>query len=138
MLTDAIEQSEIFQALLWGARGLVLKDSPTPLLFKSIRTVMAGQYWIGHDGIAGLVGNLRSLAAAVEQGMQQQAKSLAAQQKQIVESIVAGCSNKEIAQELSISERTVKYHLTNLFEIFGVSGRMELARFSLQKNLLAQ
>jgi len=62
------------------------------------------------------------------------APGLSAQQQHIMELIVAGCSNKEISKELAISERTVKYQLTRLFGLFGVSGRMELSRFSLKES----
>jgi two-component system, NarL family, nitrate/nitrite response regulator NarL len=133
VLTDEIAQSEIIQALLWGARGVVRKDAPSNLLFKSIRMVHAGQYWMSHDESAELVRTLRSLTALVEQSTQLQTRNLSDQQQKIVEAIVAGCSNREIAKELSVSERTIKYHLTRIFNTFGVSGRMELARVSLKK-----
>jgi two-component system, NarL family, nitrate/nitrite response regulator NarL len=133
VLTDEIAQSEIIQALLWGARGVVRKDSPSHLLIKSIRMVHAGQYWMSRDESAELVRTLRSLTALVEQSTQLQTRNLSGQQQKIVEAIVAGCSNREIAKELSVSERTVKYHLTHIFNTFGVSGRMELARLSLKK-----
>jgi len=132
LLTDSIENNEIVQALIWGTRGVVRKESPTSLLLKSIRAVMAGEYWISHGGIGDLVQNLRSISAQAEQSVRLQAHGLSRQQQHIVEAIVAGCSNKEIAKELSISERTVKYHLTRIFSKFGVSGRTELARFSLK------
>jgi DNA-binding NarL/FixJ family response regulator len=134
VLTDAVDEGKIFQVLLRGARGLVMKSSPASLLFKSIRTVMNGQYWISRDGVGGLIGNMRAFATTFEEGAGRQAQNLTQRQQQIVKSLVAGCSNREIAEELSITERAVKYHLTRLFEIFGVSGRMELARISLQKS----
>lgn len=138
LLTDSIENSEMLQALIWGTRGLVRKESPTPLLMKSIRAVMAGEYWISHGGIGDLVRNLRSISAQAEKSAYLQAHGLSRQQQHIVEGIVAGCSNKEIAKELSISERTVKYHLTRIFSKFGVSGRTELARFSLKNKVVRE
>jgi two-component system, NarL family, nitrate/nitrite response regulator NarL len=138
LLIDAAEQSDITQALIWGAQGIIRKDAPTQLLFKCIRTVAAGQYWVSHDEIPDLVQNLRSLMDMVEKSTQMQTRSLSKQQRQIVESIVSGCTNREIAKELSISERTVKYHLTRIFSKLGVSGRMELARFSLKRNLIPE
>ena len=135
-LTGSFGTAEIVQALLWGARGLVRKEDPTHLLFKSIRAVMEGQYWINHQGVSELVTGLRTLAATVERSAQARAQSLSRQQQQILEAIAAGCSNKDIAQDLSISERTVKYHLTRIFETFGVSGRMELARYSLKNKVV--
>jgi DNA-binding NarL/FixJ family response regulator len=137
-LADAIAQNEIVQVLLWGARGLVRKNTPAPLLFKSIRTVMAGQYWISHDMVVELIDNLRLFATRVEQNRQRQARGLTSQQQQILTALVAGCSNKEIARELSLSERTVKYHLARVFKTFDVTGRMELARFSLENKLVRE
>jgi DNA-binding NarL/FixJ family response regulator len=135
LLTDALKKSEVIQALLWGACGVVYKSDPGHLLFKSIRNVASGEYWVSHDGIGELVKNLRSLTTKVEQNAKVQAGSLSRQQQQIVEAIAAGCSNKEIAEELSVSERTVKYHLTRIFGKLGVSGRMQLARFSLKNEV---
>jgi DNA-binding NarL/FixJ family response regulator len=134
LLIDAAVQNDTTQALVWGARGIVRKDAPSQLLFKCIRAVTAGQYWVGHDEIPRLVQNLRLLMDRVEQGIQLQTRTLSTQQRQIVEAIASGCTNREIARELSISERMVKYHLTRIFSKLGVSGRMELARFSLKKN----
>ena len=132
LLVDTITNGEIIQALLWGARGVVRKNDTTSLLLKSIRTVKAGEYWINHAGISELVSALCSLSTRVEQQAEQQTHSLSWQQLQIVEAIVNGCSNREIASNLRLSERTVKYHLTRIFSKFGVSGRMELARYSLK------
>ncbi len=138
LLVDTITNGEIIQALLWGARGVVHKNDATSLLLKSIRTVNAGEYWINHSGIGELVNALCSLSTRVEQQAQQQTHSLSVQQLQIVEAIVNGCSNKEIARDLRLSERTVKYHLTRIFSKFGVSGRMELARYSLKNKLVRE
>lgn len=135
LLTDSIERSEIVQALVWGARGVVRKESPTSSLCKCIRAVMAGEYWVSHMEVGELVHNLRSLATLVEQSTQVQAHNLSRQQRQIVEAIVAGYSNREIAHDLRLSERTVKYHLTRIFSKFGVSGRMALARYSLKNHV---
>lgn len=134
LLTDRIENNEIVETLRWGVRGIVWKHEAAPLLFKSIRTVMAGEYWLSRGGIRELVGSLRFLTDKVERGVHLQARSLSPQQQQIIKSIVAGCSNKDIARELSISERTVKYHLTRIFSKLGVTGRMQLARITLKDN----
>ncbi|HTY61355.1 MAG TPA: response regulator transcription factor [Acidobacteriota bacterium] len=138
LLMDNPSNGEILQALLSGACGIVRKNVNTQLLFKAIRAVAAGEYWLSHAGISELVQNLRLLSTRVEQQARQQTSSLSVQQMQIVEAIAAGSSNKEIAQDLSLSERTVKYHLTRIFNKFGVSGRMELARFSLKNNLIRE
>jgi DNA-binding NarL/FixJ family response regulator len=134
LLTDENEESEFVEALRYGMRGLVWKHESPRLLFKCIRTVMRGEYWISRGGIGKLVENLRSLTLTVEQNTQQRARSLSRQQQQIVDLIASGCSNKEIAQELRLSERTVKYHLTRIFGKLGVTSRMQLARFTLKNS----
>ena len=138
LLVDNIPNGEIIHALTWGARGVVKKSVATPLLFKAIRAVAADEYWLSHAGISELVQNLCLLSSRIEQQTRHQTEELSPQQLQIIEAISAGCSNKEIARDLSLSERTVKYHLTRIFSKFGVSGRMELARFSLKNNLVRE
>jgi len=136
LLTEEIDGNDIIQALMWGTCGVVRKESDTSLLFKSIRSVMAGEYWIGHGVMADLIHYLRSLSSLVEQKTRQQSENLTAQQARIIEAIICGSSNKDIANDLSLSERTVKYHLTRIFAKFGVSNRMELARYSLKNKVL--
>jgi len=136
LLTEDIDGNELVQALIWGACGLVQKASETDLLFKSIRSVMAGDYWISHNMICDLIKNIQSLSTLVEQKTRKQAESLTLRQATIIEAIISGSSNKDIAGDLSLSERTIKYHLTRIFAKFGVSNRMELARYSLKNKVL--
>jgi len=136
LLTEAIEGTELIQALIWGACGLVHMSDETELLFKCIRSVAAGDFWFGHSVIANLVKNIRSLSDLVEKKTRQQSQSLTPRQRKIIEAIVSGSSNKDIAGEMSISERTVKYHLTRIFAKFGVSNRTELAQYALKNKVI--
>jgi DNA-binding NarL/FixJ family response regulator len=138
LLTDTKDPNDIVQALIWGVRGFIRKDSRTPFLFERIRTAAAGRYYLDSNEIQVLVENLCALSDMVERSMQIQMRNLSRQQQQIVEAIVSGCTNRDIALQLSINERTVKYHLTRIFNKLGISGRMELARFSFNKNILPQ
>jgi len=61
LLTAAAEKKQIVEALQLGARGVVLKDSATQLLLKSIHAVMSGEYWVGRDSVSNLVQYLRNL-----------------------------------------------------------------------------
>src|SRR6516164_6748773 len=61
LLTAAAEKNQIVEALQLGARGVVLKDSATQLLLKSIYAVMGGEYWVGRDSVSNLVQYLRNL-----------------------------------------------------------------------------
>ena len=55
---------------------------------------------------------------------------------EIVSTIVAGYTNKDVAAKFSISEQTVKHHLTNIFDKLGVSNRLELALFAVNHHLI--
>jgi two-component system nitrate/nitrite response regulator NarL len=136
LLTAAIEKEQIIEALQIGARGIVLKEAATELLFKSIRTVMAGQYWVGRAEVADLVQTLRALLASSGKP-QEKSFGLTRRELEILSTVVAGYSNKEIARQLSLSEDTVKHHLSHIFDKLGVSNRLELAMFAVNHRLVA-
>jgi DNA-binding NarL/FixJ family response regulator len=137
LLTAAIEKHQIVTALQAGARGIVLKDSATELLYESIRCVMDGQYWIGREAVADLVAVLRDMAAA--DGPSRKGKfGLTPRERQITGAVVAGLTNREIAEKLSVSEDTVKHHITHVFDKLGVSSRLELALFAMNHGLVDQ
>jgi len=135
MLTAAIERTQIVEALQLGARGIVLKDSATQLLMKAVRSVMAGQYWLGRESVSDLVAALRDLMPRGGEGAPQKRFGITPRELEVISAIVAGYTNKDIAQKFSISEQTVKHHLTNIFDKLGVSNRLELALFAVNHRL---
>jgi two-component system, NarL family, nitrate/nitrite response regulator NarL len=135
LLTAAAEKKQIVEALQLGARGVVLKDSATQLLLKSIHTVMAGEYWVGRESVSNLVQYLRSLVQSSGEEARQKKFGLTPRELEIVSTVVAGYSNKEIAEYCKISEDTVKHHLSNIFDKLGVSTRLELALFAVNQSL---
>jgi len=135
LLTAAAEKSQIVEALQLGARGVVLKDSATQLLLKAIQTVMAGEYWVGRESVSNLVQYLRTLMQSSHDEARQRKFGLTPRELEIVSAVVAGYSNKEIAEYFKISEDTVKHHLSNIFDKLGVSTRLELALFAVNQSL---
>ncbi len=135
LLTAAAEKKQIVEALQLGARGVVLKDSATQLLLKSIHTVMAGEYWVGRESVSNLVQYLRTLVQSSGEEARQKKFGLTPRELEIVSTVVAGYSNKEIAEYFKISEDTVKHHLSNIFDKLGVSTRLELALFAVNQSL---
>jgi two-component system, NarL family, nitrate/nitrite response regulator NarL len=136
LLTASIDQDDMVTALQFGARGIVLKDAATQMLFKCIRCVMDGQYWVGREGVANLVQTLRRMIAAAAEQPAKKTFGLTKRELEIVGTIVSGYSNKEIAKKFTISEDTVKHHLTNIFNKTGVSSRLELALFAVNHKLV--
>ncbi|HEY6446926.1 MAG TPA: response regulator transcription factor [Acidobacteriaceae bacterium] len=134
VLTASIDKSQIVQVLKRGAYGVILKESTTQRLFDSIRCVMAGQYWIGRESVSDLVKALRSVAPS-EGTPRTRSFGLTPRETEIVALVVAGYSNPDIAQRCSISEQTVKHHISNIFDKLGVSNRLELALFAVSHRL---
>jgi two-component system nitrate/nitrite response regulator NarL len=135
LLTAGIEKAEIVKALQLGAAGVVLKSAATELLFKSIRSVIAGQHWIGRDAVTDLVQALRAQLEPPEKPARERFR-LTPRELEITSAVVSGLSNKEIARKFSLSEDTVKHHLTNIFDKMGASNRLELALFAVHHRLL--
>ena len=137
LLTASIEKPQVLEALQIGARGVVMKDSATRVLLTAIRAVMAGQCWVGNEMVPDLLEYLRAQAPVTDK--KEKARfNLTGREREILATIVAGCTNKEIAQRFSLSEDTVKHHLTSIFDKVGVSNRLELALFAINKRLLDQ
>lgn len=132
VLAAVIENRQIVEALQLGARGIVLKESALEVLFRCIRVVVNGRYWIDRKEVADILRVMRELQPAHSAPT---TFGLTQREIQIVARISAGYSNKDIAGEFSISERTVKHHLTNIFDKVGVSSRLELALFAVSHGL---
>ncbi len=126
LLTAAIHPVEVAHALRLGARGVVLKASPPELLLSSIRSVCGGACWVGSEAF-------ESWARFEERPKSK--SELTPREVEIISEIKAGSSNREIARTLSISEETVKRHLSNIFEKLGVSSRLELAVLASRNDL---
>jgi DNA-binding NarL/FixJ family response regulator len=135
LLTAAAEKAQVVEALQLGARGVVMKDSATQLLLKAIHTVMAGEYWVGHEAVSNLVQYLRAQIQSTTEAARQKKFGLTPRELEIISAVVAGFANKEIAEYFKISEDTVKHHLSNIFDKLGVSTRLELALFAVNQGL---
>src|SRR5256886_2694872 len=135
LLTAAAEKEQIVEALQLGARGVVLKDSATQILLKSIRAVMNGEYWVGRESVSNLVQYLRGLVDSSSHDARKKKYGLTPRELEVISAVVAGYANKEIVQHFKISEDTVKHHLSNIFDKVGVSTRLELALFAVNQAL---
>ena len=122
VMTTAIDCTVLRTALLRGARGVLLKHCAGDLLIKCVRQVTRGEYWIGRDNVADLVDALRKSAMPDETS-----SSLSQREKEIVNAVLKGASNKDIAWQLGLGEQTIKNHLRRIFAKLHVANRVELA-----------
>ncbi len=132
LLLPSIQQSEVVRAMKLGACGVVAKDAPPEILLKSIRAVMNGILWVDREIIQSLINVTRGR----KQVSETRVSDLTPRELDIVRAIVEGRVNKEIAETFSISEYTVKHHLTRIFDKLRVANRVELAIFALTHGLV--
>jgi DNA-binding NarL/FixJ family response regulator len=135
LLTSTISTQQIIEALHIGARGIVLKDAVAQHLTQAIQTVGAGDYWIGGARVVNLMSALHELMQQVKVP-ERKTFGLTPREMDVVGCIIEGCSNRDIAKQYTISEETVKRHLSNIFDKTGVSTRLELALFAIAHKLI--
>lgn len=132
VLTGAISEEEVGEAVRLGARGLVLKELAPKLLVQCIRRVHAGELWLEKDTVS----NALERMLQREAGRQAAARLLTPREIEIVKQVAAGLRNQEIAKRLFISEGTVKMHLHNIYQKIGLDSRLKLTRYAQEKGLL--
>lgn len=123
VLTGSENQLDYVQAVKLGARGLVLKGDNPEKLFTAIRTVANGELAFSSD----LANQVVTAIATEPREQPGNLTRLSRREQQIVALIARGMKNKDIAQELRISENTVKRHLQSVFSKTGTRDRLELA-----------
>ncbi|MES1262182.1 MAG: response regulator transcription factor, partial [Acidobacteriota bacterium] len=131
-----LDRVSVISSFLEGARAIVPKSVAPVVWPDSIRTVVAGQYWLQDESIAILLHALRGYASYWRDAKSPAAYRLTSREAEIVNQIASGHSNREVGEVFSICERTVKHHLTNIFAKIGVSSRLELALFAMTHRLL--
>jgi|WetSurMetagenome_2_1015567.scaffolds.fasta_scaffold233570_2 two-component system, NarL family, nitrate/nitrite response regulator NarL len=135
LLVADIKNEQAAEAFNLGARGIILKESATTSLFNCISAAMEGQYWVPGKGKSDspvLQKNPRPSSGIKTPPAK---FGLTKREMQILVLAVAGKTNREIAKRISISEQTVKHHLTNIFDKVGVYNRLELALFAIHHGL---
>jgi DNA-binding NarL/FixJ family response regulator len=135
-LPDGFAQSsKTISEIHAGPRGVVLKQSATDLLVKSIHRVHAGEIWLDNRMTAEV---MKAFSKSRESGPRREKPLLSDREKEIVQLVAQGFRDKEIGEKLFISEQTVKNHLHNIFDKLGVSDRLELALYAIHHRLTDQ
>ena len=137
IIAPPIGRSVLADALRSGVRGIVPKSAPTRLLAMSIRTVVAGQYWIERDMVSDLVETFCTLPPRARPAIVDRRFGLTNRELEVVSLLIGGYANKQIADKCAIGERTVKHHLANIFEKLGVSSRHRAVLFAVRHQIVA-
>jgi DNA-binding NarL/FixJ family response regulator len=138
LLTASEDRNQFVQAMKFGTCGIVLKQTATDFLMKSIRKVHAGEIWLDSQTTAAV---MRQFSSAMEptplsgRECDRDRSPLSPREREIVALVAQGFKNKEMAEKMFLSEQTVKNHLRNIFDKLGVSDRLELALYAIHKKI---
>lgn len=132
ILTIHNEIEYLYKAVEIGVKGYVLKDSESDVLIKAIRTIFKGESYIQPNMASllfkkmnGDLGNIQKIHS-----------KLTKREVDVLKLITQGLLNKEIADRLCISEKTVKNHVSNIFKKIEVSDRTQAAVYAIKNNIV--
>ncbi len=129
-LTSFADDELALAAVLAGAQGYVLKTIDSDLLIRSIKIVSNGQSLLSPALTQRALGRIRSEPA---QAGPVRIQSLAPQEERVLALVAKGLTNKEIASELQLSDKTVKNYLSNVFHKLQISRRTQAASFFIKR-----
>lgn len=132
LLTAAVDDDEVLEAIRLGVRGVVLKEAAPQMLLQCVRRVYAGGQWLEAQS----VGRALEKILKREAGRQQLASLLTPREIELVRLAAGGLSNREIADRLHITEGTVKVHLHRIYEKTEVKSRVALTLYAQEKGLV--
>jgi DNA-binding NarL/FixJ family response regulator len=115
-------------AIRLGASGVVNKNESGQMLIKALRRVHAGELWLNRSMTAVIFQDLR-------RGTTSPAHTLSPREQEIVALVAQGLGTRKLAECLHISDKTVRNHLSSIYEKLGISDRVELALFAIQQGL---
>jgi len=128
VMASGMDNKQIAEAFALGARGVILREVGVASLFQCVNAVAAGQYWLIRKPSANRP-KLDEGLDDLKKGTHPNDFALTKRELEIVAAVVSGKTNREIAQQFSISPQTVKHHLTSIFDKLGVYNRLELSLF---------
>jgi DNA-binding NarL/FixJ family response regulator len=136
MLTVSDEEEDLYEAIKAGANGYLLKEIAVEEVAEAIRAVVQGQSLISPSMASKLLSEFNSLAKRAAQQEQFPTPVLTTRELEVLRLVAKGMSNKEVAEELFISENTVKNHVRNILEKLHLHSRMEAVMYAVRKRLL--
>lgn len=137
LLLTGIDEAQIHNlAIQMGAMGVVHKSQTRGVLIKAIEKVHAGEVWIDRKMIASILTRItRTRLKKQNDPEAEKIALLSGREREVVTLIGEGLKNKDIAERLTISETTVRHHLTSIYSKLQVSDRLELTIYAYQNGL---
>jgi DNA-binding NarL/FixJ family response regulator len=136
MLTVSDEDDDLYEAIKAGANSYLLKEVSVEEVPEAIRAVVQGQSLISPSMASKLLNEYTSLARRAEEKQQYPTPALTQRELEVLKLVAKGQSNREIGDELYISENTVKNHVRNILEKLHLHSRMEAVIYAVRERLL--
>lgn len=134
MVTVSDEVTDLFAAIKCGAQGYLLKNLQPSIWLDYLRAVMTDEAPVPREMARRILEEFRPSHPS---GKEAQRVELTQREREILSWVAKGCTNREIAEELTISEYTVKNHLKNIMQKLHLKNRVQLARFAYQHEWIA-
>jgi two-component system, NarL family, nitrate/nitrite response regulator NarL len=136
MLTVSEEDEHLFEAIKAGAHGYLLKKIQPESLIQTVRGAFRGEAPISRATATKILEEFGRLARSGP-GREPLHEKLSPREREVLERLVKGATNKEIASSLTISENTVKNHLKNILEKLHLENRVQAATYALREGLIS-
>lgn len=131
ILSTSSDEGKILEALKAGARGYLSKDSGVSDLIKAIQRVHHGELWLEPQLMAKFIDAKILADPEGEDSEESTIESLTRREEEVLRCLTKGCTNKEIADTLFISERTVKSHLNSIYRKIHVTRRLQAILYAI-------
>lgn len=128
-VTSFVEEEQIRGALEAGAAGYLLKDAEAPDVVDAIRAAVAGRVCLDPVAAKALTASLRA--------PRKESAALTAREREVVVSIARGNTNRQIARDLAVSERTARTHVSNILAKLGLTSRTQAAMWAVREGLVS-
>jgi DNA-binding NarL/FixJ family response regulator len=136
MLTISDEESDLFEAIRAGANGYLLKDVPGEEIAAGIRAVHTGHSLISPSMASKLLAEFALISRREAELPNPHAPKLTQREVEVLKLVARGLGNRDIGQQLFISENTVKNHVRNILEKLQLHTRMEAAMYAVRQKIV--
>jgi DNA-binding NarL/FixJ family response regulator len=136
MLTISDEEADLYDAIKAGASGYLLKEISIEEVAEAIRSVHSGESQLSPSMASKLLTEFAAMSKRADEQQQLVAPRLTEREMDVLRLVAKGLNNRDIGQELLISENTVKNHIRNILEKLHLRSRMEAVVYAVREKLL--